>query len=84
MILDPQFTAPAQPPQIKKIVRGISREKISKIVGVSVGAVAAALVLAVGGIWLWRRQSIANTSSKFQLSTFKLHNFLFFLKLLGK
>ncbi|XP_078149627.1 cysteine-rich receptor-like protein kinase 25 isoform X2 [Carex rostrata] len=55
-------TAPAQPPQIKKIVRGIRREKLSKIVGVSVGAVAAALVLAVGGIWLWRRQSLANTS----------------------
>ncbi|KAF3325345.1 Cysteine-rich receptor-like protein kinase 25 [Carex littledalei] len=57
-------TAPAQPPQIQKIVRGINREKWSKIVGVSVGAVAAALVLAVAGIWLWRRQSIANTSIK--------------------
>lgn len=78
MIPDQQVTAPAQPPQIQKIVKGISREKWSKIVGVSVGAVAAALVLAVAGIWLWRRQSIANTSSKFQLSTIKLHNLFIF------
>lgn len=64
MIPDQQGTALAQPPQISNNVIGSISEQSSKIIGVSVGAIATTLVLAACGIWLWRRASIASTSSK--------------------